>query len=280
MKKSFIIITLILSCALFMALKLKIDRIPRTKVPGSSINYIPSGKYLKYASFGNAPLIADFIYLWAIQYYSNYAITDRFDYLEHIFSIIAELDPRYLDPYEVGAVIAVFEARDVQLAFKILDMGLKNNPDQWLFPFIAGHFAQMFLEDFETARKYYKITMGIAGAPSQTERLYANAAFMTGDYEAAWQNWREIYETADDERVKKIASNHLYNIKATMDIKQIEDAIERYTEEHGRRPSELKDLVRAGILYSLPQDMDERDYLYDVETGEVRTETPWWKRSS
>ena len=66
MKKNFIIIMLILSCTVFMALKLKIDGIPRTKIPGSSIIYLPTGKYLKFASFGNSAMMADIIYLWAI----------------------------------------------------------------------------------------------------------------------------------------------------------------------------------------------------------------------
>ncbi|MGD2295112.1 MAG: hypothetical protein PVF22_04675 [Candidatus Aminicenantes bacterium] len=278
MKKSFIFTVIFLSCLLFMALKLKIDRIPRTKVPGSSIIYIPSGKYLKLASFGNAPLMADLIYLWAIQYYSNYTIPDRFAYLEHIFSIISELDPLYLDPYEVGAVIAVFEAGDVELAYKILDLGLEKNPDQWLFPFLAGHFAQMYAKDFKTARQYYKITMGIEGAPAQTERLYANAAFKMMDYEEAWTIWRQVYKTAEDERIKTFASNHLYNIKATRDIQLIKKAIDSYTERYGQRPLDLEHLVRAGLLSAVPRDMDDLDYIYEPQTGEVRTAKIWWKR--
>ena len=33
----------------------------------------PNGKYLKAASLGQAPLIADAIYVWSIQFYSAYA---------------------------------------------------------------------------------------------------------------------------------------------------------------------------------------------------------------
>lgn len=269
---------IILSCAVFITLKLKIDGIPRTKIPGSSIIYMPSGKYLKFASFGNPTMMADFIYLWAIQYYGNYNIRNRFEYLEHIFSIISELDPLYLDPYEVGALIAVYEAKDVPLAFKILDLGLENNPDQWIFPFQAGHYAQMFLKDFSIAKDYYEKTMNIEGAPSQTERLAANAAFKMNDYEAAWQSWLEIYQTATDDRVIKIAANHLYNVKASRDIQLIKDAINLYSEKFGRRPLNLEQLVRVDFLSSVPKDMDEKDYIYNPQTGEVRTETIWSKR--
>jgi len=278
MKKKFIIVIVILSCTVFMALKLKLDGIPRTKVPGSSIIYVPSGKHLKFASFGNSAMMADLIYLWAIQYYSNYYIQDRFEYLEHIISIISELDPKYLDPYEVGALIAVYEAQDVEMAFRILDMGLKNNPDQWIFPFQAGHYAQSFLKDFSTAKTYYEKTMKIEGAPSQTERLADNASFKMMDYEAALQSWLEIYRTATDERIKKIAANHLYNVRASRDIQLIKDSIHLYSEKFGHRPLDLDQLVREGYLNRVPKDMDEKDYLYNPQTGEVRTETIWSKR--
>ena len=278
MKKSVILIVAILSCAAFMALKLKIDSIPRTRVPGSSIIYIPSGKHLKYASFGHSAMMADLIYLWAIQYYGDYKIPDRFEYLDHIFSIISELDPHYLDPYEVGALIAVFEAKDIPLALKILDLGLENNPDQWIFPFQAGHYAQMYMKDFIVARKYYEKTKQIEGAPSQTERLAANAAFKMMDLETAWQSWLEIYQTATDERIKKIAENHLYNVQATRDIQIIKDAINLYAEKFDRRPPSLDSLVEEGFLNRVPQDMDDKDYIYDPQTGEVRTATVWSKR--
>jgi len=278
MKKSFVLIIVFLSCTVFMALKLKIDGIPRTKIPGSSIIYVPTGKHLKYASFGNSAMMADIIYLWAIQFYSNYKIQNRFEYLDHIFSIISELDPKYLDPYEIGALIAIYEAKDVELAFKILDRGLEKNPDQWIFPFQAGHYAQQFLKDFKIAREYYEKTMQIEGAPAQTERLAANATFKLMNYEEAWQSWMEIYKAATDERIIKIAANHLYNVTACLDIENIKKNLSLYSERFGRRPLNLEQLVREGFLSSVPRDMDDKDYIYDPQTGEVRTVTVWSKR--
>ena len=278
MKKRLLVFLCILSCGLFMGLKVKIDRMPRKKIPGSSIIYLPSGKYLKYAASGYSSLLADIIYLWSIQYYSDYNISDRFDYLDHIFSIIAELDPHYLDPYEIGAIIAVYEAKNFDKAFKILDRGLEKNPDEWIFPFQAGHYAQMIKKDYELAQKYYKKAMEIKGSPALIHRLYANAAFKATDFQTAWKNWVEIYQTAKDERIKKIASNHLYQVKAAIDIQAIEGAIKRHIEHYGHNPLNLAQLVREGMLNSLPQDLDGKDYVYDPDTGKVKSATIPWKR--
>jgi N12 class adenine-specific DNA methylase len=112
----------------------------------------------------------------------------------------------------------------------------------------------------------------------QTERLAANAAFKMMDYETAWQSWLEIYKTATDERIIKIAANHLYNVKASRDIQLIKDAIKSYSYKFGRRPLNLEQLVREGFLNSVPKDMDGKDYIYNPQTDEVRTETLWSKR--
>jgi len=273
-----LILCLLLSCGAFMGLKVKIDRISRAKIPGSSIIYIPSGKFLKYATFGYSSMAADLVYLWAIQYFSNTAVPERFDNLEHVFSIISELDPRYIDPYEVGALIAIYDSKDFDTAFKILDKGLEKNPEQWIFPFDAGHYAQLMKKDWQLAQKYYQKVMAIPDAPEIAKRLYANAAFKLADLKTAWESWLEVYQTTKDERVKKFASNHLYQVKAAMDRETIQEAIKKFREKFGRNPSDLSQLARAGFLSALPKDLDGEDYLYDPQKGELKPPKSPWKR--
>ena len=273
-----------------MALKVRTDAIVRKKLPGSSIIYIPSGKFLQYATFGYRALAADLIYLWAIQYYSTPTIDDRFDHLDHVFAIINELDPRYQDPYEVGAMIAVEGAHEIQAkwpekaakaiagAFAILDRGAANNPDQWVYPFDAGHIAMMSLKDYALAQKYFEKCMNLPGAPDFTRRLYANALYKKGDVETSWETWLEIYNTAPDERTRKIASNHLYQVKSAMDLNRLKEALKKYGERYGRLPAELADLVRTRFLNELPKDLDGQDYVYDPKTGEVKAATIPWRR--
>jgi len=272
-----IVLLLLLCCAGIVSLKREVDGIPRKKIPGASIIYIPSGKYLKYATFGYSSLAADLVYLWAIQYYTTYTIVDRFQNLEHIFSIIAELDPRYADPYEIGALIAVNEAKALKLALKILDLGLAKNPDQWIFPFEAGHYAQR-AGDFDTARKYYGKTMAIPGAPEIAKRLYAAAGFRVMDLKESWETWLEVYRTTGDERTRKIAGKHLYQVKATADLNLLREGVRRFREKYRRPPADLEEMVRFGIFPSLPKDMDGKDYVYNPETGELKAPSVWWKR--
>jgi len=273
-----LVLFLVAACASFMLLKTRADAVVRKEVPGSSIIYIPSGKFLRYATFGYSALAADLIYLWAIQYYSTPTIDDRFTHLDHIFAIIAELDPGFIDPYETGALIAQAEAQDINLAFKILDSGIEKNPQQWLLPFEAGHIAMMNLKDYDRARRYFEKCMGLPGAPDFTKRLYANALYKKGDLETSWQTWLEIYNTAPDEQTKKIASNHLYQVKAEIDTVRLKAAVAAFEERYRHRPAGLGDLVRSGILSQVPKDLDGRDYVYDPATGGVKAAVSPWKR--
>jgi tetratricopeptide (TPR) repeat protein len=273
-----LVLFLLASAAAFMALKVATDKVVRKKLPGSSIIYIPSGKFLKYATFGYRSLAADMIFLWAIQYYSTPTIDDRFDNLDHIFAIINELDPRYQDPYEIGALIAVSEARDTRAAFAILDRGAANNPDQWIYPFNAGHIAMMNLKDFPLAEKYFAQCMKIPGAPEFVERLRANAIFKKGDLKTSWETWLDIYKKAKDERTKKIASNHLYNVKATIDQAALEEALTKFRERFGHLPADLGELAQRGFVREVPKDLDGKDYVYDRATGKVKTVISPWRR--
>jgi len=274
----FLALLLVVTGAGFMGVKLRLEAISRTQVPGSSIIYIPSGKYLKRVSFGYQSAMADAIYLWAIQYYSDTSIPNRYQNLDHIFGIISELDPSYEDPYLTGALIAVYEARDPDLAFKILDRGMRQNPGKWLFPFEAGHYALLFKKDNALAQKYFERAMNLPGAPPVARRLYANAAFRSQDLDTAWKTWLDVYQTAPDERIKKIASNHLYQVKATVDVGRIKDAVGKFKDKFRRLPMNLGQLVKAGFLTGVPKDLDGQDYTYDPGNGDVTPATIPWKR--
>jgi tetratricopeptide (TPR) repeat protein len=277
-KPTAILPAVVLSLAAVAGLKLQLDGLPRAKVPGAGVVYVPSGPYVKAASFGYSSFLADLIYVWAIQYYGSPEIIDRFDHFGRVFGIIADLDPRWIDPYLTAALIAHYDTGDAELALKMYDDGAARNPDQWIFPFEAGHYSQMQLKDFERAKAYYQKAAEIPGAPEITKRLFANAAFKTMDYQTSWATWKEVYETSTNPEIRKIASNHLYQVKAAVDIAALKAALTRFRDERGRGAENLEELVSARLLTTLPTDFDGKDYVYDPKTGDVRTAVIPWKR--
>jgi tetratricopeptide (TPR) repeat protein len=277
-KRAAFIGVILLTLTAVAGLKVMLDGATRAKIPGAGIIYLPSGPAVKAATFGYSALMADIAYVWAIQYYGNTNIPDRFSNFNRIFDVIADLDPKWIDPYLTAALIAHYDMSDAELALKMFDNGAARNPGQWIFPLEAGHYCQMNLKDFERAKAYYKKAMEIPGAPDITKRLFANSAFKAMDYQTSWATWREVYETATDPEIKKIASNHLYQVKAAVDIAALKSVLARFREMRGRAARTLDELASAGLVTAVPKDFDGKDYVYDPATGEIKTAVIPWKR--
>ena len=147
------------------------------------------------------------IYLWSIQFYGGYSDRmDRFGYLNHIYGqVITGLDPRYVDPYLVGALILVVEKKDVKAALELLDQGIAANPDAWLMPYEAGFWAYDTAHDFDRAAEYFRRTLEIPGAPASTRRLHAGMLEKKGDKATSLLLWSGILEDAGEDRVRATA---------------------------------------------------------------------------
>jgi len=230
--------------------------------------YLPSGRYLQVVALGFDELLADALYLWSIQYYSNYAIADRYLYLEHIYKdVISELDPRFLDPYLIGSMIMNVEAREPEMALRLLDKGIAKNPDQWILPFEAGFLCYQDLRDYPRASGYFEQALAIPGVPPIVQRFKAEMARRGGDIRVSLQEWAAIHDAASDEYVRTIAWKHVHDLRVQVDLEDLTAAVESYRSRFGRAPSGLAQLPAAGLLPALPRDPEGRPYLYDPRTG-------------
>ena len=232
--------------------------------------YLPSGKYLKVMALGFDGLLADVLYLWSIQYYGNLEIKDRYDYLERIYEqVITELDPHYLDPYLVGALIMSSEARNPEMALRLLDKGVRANPDKWIMPFEAGFLCYNDLHDYARAAGYFEKALAIPDVHPLVRRLHAEMYNRAGDKRTSLREWLEIDRTTDDPYVHNVAWNHAHDLKVDVDLADLKDAVGRFRAREGRLPRRMREIVDVGLLPSLPRDPEERDYSYDPGTGEV-----------
>ena len=100
MRRVWVILLLLVCAATAVSSARGLGRIVEADLDSSELLYLPNGKFLKIASLGQAPVLADLIYIWAIQYYSNYTRADRYRYVEHVFgNVIAELDTLACDVF-------------------------------------------------------------------------------------------------------------------------------------------------------------------------------------
>ena len=235
-----------------------------------SLLYLPNGKHLRIISLGHESLLADAIYLWAIQYYSNYEHEDRYRYVEHVFEgVITELDPHHIDAYWLGAMILIVEAGKVEAGLRLLDKGIDNNPREWILPYLAA-WESHHAGRFDRAEAYFARAAAVEGAPAAVRRMRAGMRTRSGDVEGALQLWQGIVDDpSSDARSVAIARRQVTTLRVKLDISRLRGAVERFRSENGRWPEKLEELKAGDYIGEVPRDPAGRRYRYDSVNGLV-----------
>jgi hypothetical protein len=259
---------------LTFVLAISVNYYAHSKYRGSSniftqMLYLPSGKYLKPASFGYYALLSDIVYLWSIQYYGDPIFSPKMEYLKHTYDIITELDPNYIDAYQTGALFMFYEGRNPDSGLALLDKGLKKNPNEWILAADAGFYCYMNLKDKRRALEYFEKVAKTPGAPAQAKRFLAAMHYQLGDKLLAYQLWKEIYDTAKKAHIKQIAYQHMHDLKMMVDVENLKKAIHEYQNQNGKLPLSLQQLLASHLINEIPTDPDGRPYVYDPRTGAV-----------
>jgi len=242
---------------------------------------LPKGKTLEILSFGFKNFIADMLFIWSIQFYSNYSLMNRFEYIEDIYNMITDLNPKYKAPYYVGSWIMALELNDYKMAIRLLQKASKNLKNDWDFDFESGYYAFKYLKDYKLAEKYYRKAAEKTDAPLFVKRWQAHTVYMENNLTYAFKMWLEIKRSAKNKLEKNSALNHLYQIKFEIDKKKLEKKVEIYKQRFKRSPYNLDALKRKGILYMIPKDFNGDDYIYDFKTGKIKARKVFrWKKFS
>ncbi len=270
MRKAIFYLSIVLAYVLVVRMNFNYKKINLPYNYESWVLKVPT-RNLKDFAFGYQNLFADLTYIWAIQYFATPEIPleQRRKNLRRFFEAIWSLDPHYLETYSIAALIADFDFHDPDLAIKFLLEGFKNNPRAVNLLEEAAYYAFARKKDYELAYKLYMRAYRLNHDP-KTLRLAAAMLEKGNKLEISWNYWRQVYEQAKSEYLKKIAWLHLYKIKAKIDIQILSEKIRQFKEKYGRYPLFLEELVREGLLREIPKDLDGNPYKYDPATGEVK----------
>ena len=192
-----------------MGLKLETDRILRQEGPGivdhlRPLGKIPEVRHLRLFGPGRRPDLP--LGHPVLQHLPRSPTGSR--YLDHIFSIIAELDPALCG--SLRGRIAHRRPGGPRHPAGPEDprpRGLEKNPDMWLFPFEAGHIARMQLKDDEAGPGVFRQgRWPCPGAPDLIRRLYASATFKAdGLSDGLGRRGSRSPRRPTDPQIKKIA---------------------------------------------------------------------------
>ncbi len=270
-----------LACTLFVAavlIKPVQDRVDGLK-PGDAVVSdqlcFGSPAVVRMLSLGYPTLVADAYWMRVIQYYGRRDEADRrpvrYKNLATLLDITTTLDPMLLDAYRSGSSFLAepdpIGAGQPAAALSLLDKGIAQHPRDWRLYFDKGFVYFWFLKDFKSAGHVWLTASRLPGAPPWMEGLSATALTRGGAVETARALWQRQYQESSRADLKANARNHLDSMQVNEDLWTLEFLIERYRRRTGRAPSDLGELVRAGLLRQPPLDPTGVPYSYDRETG-------------
>ncbi|MFH1277452.1 MAG: hypothetical protein ABIK65_03625 [Candidatus Eisenbacteria bacterium] len=235
------------------------------------LSFYPSGKLLRPLTAGLQNVAADLLWLRAIQYYGEHRKTDLvFDKAAHVFRVLTDLDPGFVEAYRFGALVVIEDAHQPGEGYALLRKGIRENPGRGELLFDLG-FHHFLADEFDAAATYFHRAAELDPGNERVVRFAAFAEKRRGGLDQAEEMWREILRTTENDQFREAAKFALLGIRAARDTTAIAAGCREFRERHGRWPGAPEELVRAGILGAAPVEPYGERYVIQPETGEVRS---------
>ena len=254
------------------ALQIPLTHWSNSKPKLQKLTYLPSGDYLRMASLGYRELAADLLWLQAIQVMGERKLSEEAGHwLYQAVDRITTLDPKFVRAYEAGSHALCILVVLPEQSNRLLEKGMRHNPQEWKLPFLLGMNYYFELADDEKAAEVMALASRLPGAPESLVRLAAKLFVSAKSPQQAVELLAKVYEETSDENVRKMLEIRLKESIVERDLQILEQAISRYQSNHSRRPERLESLVEPGLLRELPMEPFGGRYLYEPVTGIVRS---------
>jgi len=163
----------VVCCVIVVVSQIKLDNLISTnELAHRQATVLPSLQSVKLVSGGFTKLAADLYWLAFIQYcgagiqHRGKPYEQCYDYV----NLITGLDPKFTKPYWFGCWSIGYWQKRPDLADRILQRGMAENPDAWDLAYLAGINQYLFASDYKRAAHYYRIGAQKPGAPDWLSR--------------------------------------------------------------------------------------------------------------
>jgi len=162
--------------------------------------------------------------------------------LPSLLRLSTSLDPEFMGPYELGAMI--LPTFNTDEAITLLNYGIEHNPDAWrLYQHLGYIYWQ--LHDYHKSSEIYGKGARIAGAPEWMAEMSARVAAEGGSRNAARDMYRHLYDESKDQQVKELIARRLMQVESFDERDAIRAALKDYQTRTGRCVSSWKDIAQA-----------------------------------
>jgi hypothetical protein len=267
-------------------LQMKIDSQERATRTEQDTLMLRSGNLVKKLSLEYTPLVAAMYWTRVVQYFGekHRLHQTNLDLLWPLLDITTTLDPNLLPAYRFGSTFLSDSpprgAGRPDLAVKLLERGIKANPDQWRLYQDLGNVYYFDSKDYLKASEAFAEGSKNPQAMVWMKVMAAKIAAEGESPETSYFLWREVYQTTKDPSVKKNAEEHLQLLQVDLDLKAIDQFADQYEKKTGNRPTRMNELVQAGLIKEVPRDPLGYPYVFG-ESGkaELNLDSPMLEKS-
>lgn len=225
---------------------------PRKEILNEML-YFPSGKFLKIIVCDFDILFSNIVWLRAIQYYGQHALTDyHYPWLSHIFDILTQLDPYFINGYRFGGILISEDGGKPEEAIKLLKRALDYRPETWEPLFDIGFIYNMIIKDYNKAARYFKLASLNEGYNGRSIRFAAHSLRKAKRYSLAKEMWEIVLKNAQHEKRKDTAIRSIRYIQIDADIDTLQKLANKYKKVYGRYPSNILELKEAYLINEIP----------------------------
>jgi tetratricopeptide (TPR) repeat protein len=271
------IVLLLVSLAIGVVLSMQnVDRQRQTIPKGVEQSYLPPGEYLKLAVLGYRNIVADVIWLKAVQNFSG-RNQSRAAYLAgyHAVDVATDLNPDFVHAYKASGTILSVWAKMPNESVAILGKGVQYNPTIWELPFFLGYDYFYELHDPKTAAKYFQQAASLPRAPGWLGKLAARMTVEAGDPDSALEFLQRLYQATSDERIREGLLERMREVEAERRIRVLERAVIQYKDRYGVLPKHVNDLASKRLLATIPEDPLGGQYVIRQSDGAVVSTVPY-----
>src|SRR5205823_315442 len=108
---------------------------------------------------------------------------------------------------------------------------------------------------YESASKWFGRAAAIPGAPWWLRSLAANTLAMGGDRNSSRQMWQSIWQSAEDDWLRRDAERRLIQLDILDFIDtNVQPLVDKFIKDTGRVPRDWSTMIRAGAIQGIPAD--------------------------
>jgi uncharacterized protein HemY len=163
-------------------------------------------------------------------------------------------------------------AGDPQAAARLVEKGIRENPEAWRLYYDLGYIYWLELKDPGKAADAFERGSKIAGAHPWMKVMAAALAAHAGETETAVYMWTNILNSTEDPNLRANAINRLRCLRVDNEVKMLQERVDQFGRQNGHAPSGWPELISAGWLRRVP--VDPKNNPYQLVGGRVQVAQP------